>query len=45
VVYKQVPLKQYSLGSGIKRALKAYPDIAFTDDREGNLFKVTILRK
>lgn len=27
------------LGSGIRRALKAYPDINFEDDREGNMFK------
>ncbi len=30
------------LGSGIRRAVKAYPEINFDDDREGNLFKVTI---
>jgi len=33
------------LGSGILRALKAYPQIEFLDDREGNLFKVTIKLK
>ena len=33
------------LGSGILRALKAYPDIELTDDREANWFKVTIPRK
>ncbi|PTN37392.1 RNA-binding domain-containing protein [Desulfonatronum sp. SC1] len=32
------------LGSGIIRALKAYPHIHFEDDRDGNLFKVTIQR-
>jgi ATP-dependent DNA helicase RecG len=32
------------LGSGIRRALKAYPDIEFFDDREGNQFKVVIKR-
>jgi ATP-dependent DNA helicase RecG len=32
------------LGSGIRRALKAYPDIEFVDDREGNQFKVVIKR-
>ncbi|NOQ35126.1 MAG: hypothetical protein GQ569_04440 [Methylococcaceae bacterium] len=32
------------LGNGIRRALKAYPDIEFVDDREGNLFKVIIKR-
>jgi predicted HTH transcriptional regulator len=30
------------LGSGIRRAIKAYPDIEFEEDREGNLFKATI---
>jgi len=33
------------LGSGILRALKAYPDIDFIDDREGNVFKAVIQRK
>lgn len=33
------------LGNGIRRALKAYPDIDFVDDREGSLFMVIILRK
>ncbi len=33
------------LGSGIIRAMKAYPDIEFVDDRDGNSFRVTILRK
>jgi ATP-dependent DNA helicase RecG len=33
------------LGNGIRRALKAYPDIDFIDDREGNLFKCIIARK
>ncbi len=32
------------LGSGINRALKAWPRIDFTDDREGNLFKVVVQR-
>lgn len=32
------------LGSGIVRALAAYPDIEFVDDRESNLFKVIIKR-
>ncbi|ELV8625812.1 putative DNA binding domain-containing protein [Vibrio cidicii] len=32
------------LGSGIKRALKAYPDIEFIDDRAGNAFKAIIKR-
>lgn len=29
------------LGSGITRALKAYPNIQFEDDRDGNFFRVT----
>ena len=32
------------LGSGIIRALKAYPDIDFENDHGGNFFKVTIWR-
>jgi len=33
------------LGSGILRALKAYPAIELIDDREGNLFKVIVKRR
>lgn len=33
------------LGSGIKRAIKAYPDIDFIDDRDGNNFKAIIRRR
>jgi len=33
------------LGSGIIRALKAYAEIEFFDDREGNMFKVIIRRQ
>jgi len=33
------------LGSGIKRALGDWPEIDFTDDRDGNLFIATIHRK
>jgi ATP-dependent DNA helicase RecG len=33
------------LGSGIIRALKAYPDIEFENDFDGNLFKVTMKRR
>jgi ATP-dependent DNA helicase RecG len=33
------------LGSGIKRALEAWPRIDFTDDRDGCLFTVTVHRK
>lgn len=33
------------LGSGIKRALEDWPDIDFTDDRDGCLFAATIHRK
>jgi len=32
------------LGSGIKRALDAWPNITFTDDREGCLFTATVYR-
>jgi ATP-dependent DNA helicase RecG len=35
----------HGLGSGIKRALDAWPHIDFTDDREGCLFTVTVHRK
>jgi ATP-dependent DNA helicase RecG len=37
-----LPYRGY--GSGIIRALKKYPDIDFFDDREGNMFKVTLKR-
>lgn len=30
------------LGNGIRRAIKAYPDIDFIDDRENSMFKVII---
>lgn len=33
------------LGSGIKRALEDWPEIDFTDDREGGLFVATVHRK
>jgi ATP-dependent DNA helicase RecG len=33
------------LGSGIKRALDDWPDISFTDDREGSMFIATVHRK
>jgi ATP-dependent DNA helicase RecG len=33
------------LGSGIKRALEDWPDIEFTDDREGCLFTATVHRR
>ena len=33
------------LGSGIKRALEEWPEIDFTDDREGCLFTATVHRK
>jgi len=38
-------LPYHGLGSGIKRALEEWPDIDFTDDREGCLFTVIIHRK
>jgi ATP-dependent DNA helicase RecG len=33
------------LGSGVPRALEAWPDIDFRDDREGGLFVATVRRK
>ena len=33
------------LGSGIKRALDDWPEIDFTDDRDGCLFTATVHRK
>jgi len=33
------------LGNGIRRAMQAYPDIEFIDDREGNQFKCIINRQ
>ncbi len=33
------------LGFGIKRALEDWPDISFTDDREGCMFIATVHRK
>ena len=38
-------LPYHGLGSGIKRALSAWPQIDFVDDREGCLFKATVHRK
>lgn len=38
-----LPYRGY--GSGIMRSLEAYPDIEFTDDKDGNKFVVTIWRK
>jgi len=38
-----LPYRGY--GSGIIRALSKYPDIDFLDDRDGNLFKVTMKRR
>jgi ATP-dependent DNA helicase RecG len=40
---KMLPYR--GLGSGIIRALKAYPDIEFENDTDGNLFKVTVGRQ
>jgi len=33
------------VGSGILRALSAWPDIGFVDDRDGNLFKAIVQRR
>ncbi len=38
-------LPYHGIGSGIKRALEDWPDITFTDDRDGCLFVSTVLRK
>ena len=38
-------LPYHGLGSGIKRALEAWPDIDFADDRDGCLFTATVHRK
>jgi len=38
-------LPYHGLGSGIKRALDAWPRIDFTDDRDGCLFTVKVHRK
>lgn len=38
-------LPYHGLGSGIKRALDAWPEIEFSDDQEGCLFTVTVYRK
>lgn len=38
-------LPYHGLGSGIKRALKAWPDIDFVNDHEGCLFTATVKRK
>jgi ATP-dependent DNA helicase RecG len=37
-------LPYHGLGSGIKRALEEWPQIDFTDDREGCLFTATVSR-
>jgi len=38
-------LPYHGLGSGIARALDAWPRIDFTDDRDGSLFIATVHRK
>jgi ATP-dependent DNA helicase RecG len=38
-------LPYHGLGSGITRALDEWPEIDFTDDRDGCLFKVIVHRK
>jgi ATP-dependent DNA helicase RecG len=38
-------LPYHGLGSGIKRALAAWPQIDFVDDRDGCLFTATVHRK
>ncbi len=43
--YATKVLPYRGLGNGILRALKEYADIEFLDDRDGNLFRVTISRR
>lgn len=43
--YATKVLPYRGLGSGILRALKAYPTIEFVDDQDGNLFRVVIRRQ
>ncbi|WP_298067561.1 ATP-binding protein, partial [uncultured Mailhella sp.] len=38
-------LPYHGIGSGIQRALEAWPDIDFEDDREGTLFKAIVRRR
>ena len=38
-------LPYHGLGSGIKRALDAWPQIDFVDDRDGSQFVATVHRK
>ncbi len=38
-------LPYHGLGSGIKRALEQWPQIQFSDDRDGCIFTVTVFRK
>lgn len=38
-------LPYHGIGSGIVRALEAWPDIDFEDDREGSLFKAIVRRR
>ncbi|MBF0135584.1 MAG: ATP-dependent DNA helicase RecG [Magnetococcales bacterium] len=38
-------LPYQGIGTGITRALRAYPAITFTDDRDGNQFKVCMQRR
>lgn len=42
--YATKVLPYRGLGTGILRALKAYPTIEFEDDRDGNLFRAVIRR-
>lgn len=42
--YATKVLPYRGLGNGVIRALKAYPDIEFQDDRSGNQFKAVIRR-
>ena len=39
------PESPLAIGSGVPRALEAWPDIEFQDDRNGTLFVATVRRK
>ncbi|MGP8330179.1 MAG: hypothetical protein ACT6FF_07675 [Methanosarcinaceae archaeon] len=43
--YASKILPYRGIGNSIRRALRAYPDISFFEDKAGNLLKVTIERK
>ena len=44
VTFASKLLPYHGLGSGVMRAIAAYPHISFVDDRDGNLFKCVVAR-